>query len=512
MGIYKLYEFLCKKAPKCIKKTNINEYRGHYISIDASIFMYKYLIKIKNKNECLKNNKNEITNHIFGFLYKTINMLNNQIIPIYVFDGRPPYLKYIQKHRNKNIIKKKIKNKKNIYLKYKTVVTKMGIKQLMKFLSDHAPSSIKETKYDAYTGRKLAIDASTSLYQFMIAIRDGEQFANLTNEAGEITSHLSGMLSRTVKLLEHGIKPVYVFDGVPPDMKRDELRKRSSKRNDATESLENAIEDGDQNEIKKFTQRTVRVTKKQNQDVQNLLTLMGLPVVDSPSEAEAQCARMARAGVVYAAATEDMDALTFSAPILVRNLNFSEAGKNKKGVLEVRLDVALEELEINMDQFIDFCILCGCDYCGTIRGIGPNKAFDLIKKYINIDDVMKALDPEKYPPPESWEYAKARELFRNPEIADPEKIEIEWKDPDYDGLKKFLVEENNFSEVRIDNFLKRLKDSRSKTSQMRLENFFGGAPSAKKAPKDAKSKAAPKSKTGAGRKPVVTASAKKVKK
>ncbi|KAL3643531.1 Elongation of fatty acids protein 2 [Castilleja foliolosa] len=64
----------------------------------------------------------------------------------------------------------------------------------------------------------------------------------LTNESGEVTSHLQGMFSRTIRLLEAGIKPVYVFDGKPPDMKKEELAKRYSKRADATEELNDAIE------------------------------------------------------------------------------------------------------------------------------------------------------------------------------------------------------------------------------------------------------------------------------
>merc|ERR1712187_1070727 len=121
---------------------------------------------------------------------------------------------------------------------------------------------------------------------------------------------------------------------------------------------------------------TVRVTKEQNEEVKQLLRLMGIPIVDAPSEAEATCAALCRDGKVYAAATEDADCLTFGTKTLVRNLMAAES--QKKTILEVNLELALEQLNVTMDQFIDFCILCGCDYCDTIKGGGPSTAIKLI--------------------------------------------------------------------------------------------------------------------------------------
>merc|ERR1712003_563594 len=99
----------------------------------------------------------------------------------------------------------------------------------------------------AYTGRLLAIDASMCLYQFLIMIRENQSgsYQNLTNEQGQVTSHIIGMLTRTLKLMESGIKPVYVFDGKPPDLKLAELDARRQKRQEANENLAAAIETGD---------------------------------------------------------------------------------------------------------------------------------------------------------------------------------------------------------------------------------------------------------------------------
>jgi len=96
---------------------------------------------------------------------------------------------------------------------------KMGIKGLTALLSQHAPNAIKEHEIKTLFGRKVAIDASMSIYQFLIAVRqkDGEM---LQNDAGETTSHLMGFFYRTIRIVENGIKPAYIFDGKPPEMKK----------------------------------------------------------------------------------------------------------------------------------------------------------------------------------------------------------------------------------------------------------------------------------------------------
>ncbi|VDK69319.1 unnamed protein product [Cylicostephanus goldi] len=177
----------------------------------------------------------------------------------------------------------------------------------------------------SYFGRKVAIDASMCLYQFLIAVRqDGSQ---LQSESGETTSHLMGMFYRTIRMIDNGVKPCYVFDGKPPDMKSGELEKRSEKRAEAEKALTEAKERGDTEAVDKFERRLVKVTKEQNEDVKKLLRLMGVPIVEARGEAEAQCAALVKAKKVYGTATEDMDALTFGSDVLLRHMTFAEAKK-----------------------------------------------------------------------------------------------------------------------------------------------------------------------------------------
>jgi flap endonuclease-1 len=344
----------------------------------------------------------------------------------------------------------------------------MGIQGLSKLLADQAPKAISEHAIGQMFGRKVAIDASMSIYQFLIAVRS--EGAVLTNETGETTSHLLGMFYRTIRMLENGIKPVYVFDGKPPALKSNELKKRSDRRADATKELAEAEEVGNAEQVDKFSRRLVKVTKQHNDECKKLLTLMGIPYVESPSEAEAQCASMARHGIVFAAGSEDMDTLTFGSPVLLRHLTFSEA--RKMPINQLNLAEALEGLELSMSQFIDLCILLGCDYCPTIKGIGPKKALSLIKEHKSIEGILDNLDTTKYPVPEDWFFKEARKIFENPDVLDPTKIDLKWNAPNEEELVQFLVQEKGFNEERVRNNVKKINSTRGKSSQGRLDAFF----------------------------------------
>ncbi|KMZ64159.1 Flap endonuclease 1 [Zostera marina] len=346
----------------------------------------------------------------------------------------------------------------------------MGIKGLTKLLADNAPKCMKEQKFESYFGRKIAIDASMSIYQFLIVIgRTGVE--TLTNEAGEVTSHLQGMFTRTIRLLEAGIKPVYVFDGAPPDLKKQELAKRYSKRADATEDLAEAVETGDKEGIEKYSKRTVKVTKQHNDDCKRLLRLMGVPVVEAPSEAEAECAALCKNDKVYAVASEDMDSLTFAAPRFLRHL--MDPSSRKIPVMEFDVAKVLEELELTMDQFIDLCILSGCDYCDSIRGIGGMTALKLIRQHGSIEKILENINKERFQIPEIWPYQEARRLFKEPVVtcAD-QQPDLKWTSPDEEGIVAFLVNENGFNNERVLKGVEKIKAAKNKSSQGRLESFF----------------------------------------
>eukprot|EP00055_Hartaetosiga_balthica_P009514 m.38044 g.38044 ORF g.38044 m.38044 type:complete len:345 (+) comp6775_c0_seq2:61-1095(+) len=327
----------------------------------------------------------------------------------------------------------------------------MGIKDLSKVIGDHAANAVLEKEIKSYFGRVVAIDASMSLYQFLIAIRsEGD---SLTNAEGEATSHLSGFFYRTIRMVNNGIKPLYVFDGKPPTMKGGELAKRTERRKEAQAKLETATEEGDAEEMEKFSRRLVHVTREHAKQCQELLEYMGMPYIVAPCEAEAQCAELVKGGIAYATATEDMDALTFGTNVLLRHMTFSEA--RKMPIKEIHLDKVLEGLELSTDQFVDLCILLGCDYTDKIGGIGPKRAITLIQDHKTIEGVLEAIAKEKkaskYTIPDDWKYDEARLLFKEPDVTKAEELKdkIEWKAPDIDKLIEYMCLKNGFDEKRI---------------------------------------------------------------
>lgn len=374
----------------------------------------------------------------------------------------------------------------------------MGIHGLTKLIADHAPSALREAPISSFFGRKVAIDASMCIYQFLIAVRtegsNGSAGLNLTNSKGETTSHLMGMFYRTIRMMEYGIKPIFVFDGKPPHLKGGQLAKRLDRREEAQVLAKKAEEDGDQVTLDKMTRRLVKAIKKHSDECKQLLTLMGIPVVQAPCEAEAQCAQLVKDGLAYAAGSEDMDTLTFGSHILLRHLTFSEA--RKMPIVEIHLKEILSSLSIKIEGFIDLCILLGCDYTDSIRGIGPMRAVQLIKEHGSIENILAVpglvgkpggggSDGEgnkedgtscsKYQEPAEFPYKEARDLFINPDViraSDTAIAPFKWALPDVEGVVKFMVEENGFDEKRIRSGLDKLIKSRGASTQGRLDSFF----------------------------------------
>ncbi len=328
----------------------------------------------------------------------------------------------------------------------------MGVARLRELLEP------REIDFKVLAGREIAIDAFNALYQFLTSIlKDGRP---LMDSRGRITSHLNGLLYRTVNLMEEGIKPVYVFDGEPPELKRKTLKMREERKEEAERRLRRART---REEREKYARQVVRLNEELVEDAKKLLDLMGVPWVQAPSEGEAQCAYMARKGDVWAAGSQDYDSLLFGSPRLVRNLTIvgrrrlpsGEEVEVKPELLE--LERVLEDLGLeSREQLVDVAILLGTDYNPDgVPGIGPKRALSLIRKYGSIEnlkdtELWRKIE-ESLPAP----VEEIKRLFLEPEVTDD--YELEWREPDEEGIVRFLVEERDFSEDRVRRAVERLR-------------------------------------------------------
>ena len=129
-----------------------------------------------------------------------------------------------------------------------------------------------------------------------------------------------------------------------------------------------------------------------------------------------------------------------------------------------------------MPQFVDICILSGCDYCDTIKGVAALTAHKLVKAHGSLEKAIDSLDKDKQPAPEGVDFDEVRALFVSPVVADPATVELKWTQPDEAGILQFLVKEKGFSEERIAPGIKKLIKARASGEQMRMDSFFKKVP------------------------------------
>jgi flap endonuclease-1 len=315
----------------------------------------------------------------------------------------------------------------------------MGIKNLLKFLSSYEGIvNILENDND-YKKEKVAIDISIVLYKVIIAIRNSG--ADLTNKSGDIVSHLLGLFNKTIYLLKKNIIPIYVFDGGIPDMKKKVLDNRREMKKKAWEKMEQC---NDEKERIKYFKRTVSISNKQIKECKKLLDLMGVPYVQAPEEADSQCAQLVKDGIADSVFTEDMDILTFGSSKIYRNLD-----SYKKNTIEIKLDDILMKINLNYDQFIELCLLFGCDYWDGLRDISSYVVYDIYIKYKNIPDTIDYFKNIGYCVPDYNEYNKYKNYFINAPYKIIENIEL--KKANIDLLTDFLVNKCSLVKSKIIN-------------------------------------------------------------
>jgi len=355
----------------------------------------------------------------------------------------------------------------------------MGIKGLHKFLETYAPKGIKEINVSTLQDKVIAIDASIFIYQFASAIKSS--IDDLKTSDGKVTTHIHGILTKTLGILKKKIKPIFVFDGKPPSLKQRVLDTRKDTKSNASieikqvkrklkklqiklEPMPETIEDIKvqlenitkakelETVLTKLQKKAVSVTHAQMEECKEIIKLLGIPIIEALEEADSECAWLVKSKIADFVASEDMDILTFGAPKLIRKLS------SKSTVIEYDLAKILSELGIDQIQFIDLCILLGCDYTGTIGKVGPKKAYELIKTYGSIESMIVLdlgfdLTNPKYIIPENFIYTESAEYFKNPPIKpidlNSDSNKIKWTKPDYSVLQELLKTKYEYSDENI---------------------------------------------------------------
>ncbi|MCX8204723.1 MAG: flap endonuclease-1 [Candidatus Nezhaarchaeota archaeon] len=331
---------------------------------------------------------------------------------------------------------------------------------------------VKEvTELGRLRGKRLAVDASNVLYQFLALIRKPDGTL-LTDPRGRVTSHLVGLAFRSTRLLyDYDIDLVFVFDGPPPSFKREEVAKRKSVRERALIEWREALSRGDF--TKAFSKAVVSgaLTRDMVEDSKRLLKLLGIPYVEAPSEGEAQAAFMVAKGDAWAVGSQDFDSLLFGSPRLVRYVTIQGTEfLPSKGVVKrlkpevIELQATLSYLGLSRDQLIDIAILTGTDFNRGIRGVGPLRAFRLIKAYGGLESIPSSIRSQL-----PSHIDEVKEFFLNPPVT--HDYSLDYCELNAEGLKRFLCDERGFAEDRVDKLIKRMEGFRALRLQAKLSSW-----------------------------------------
>ena len=290
-------------------------------------------------------------------------------------------------------------------------------------------------KLEQLKNKPIAIDCYNTLYQFM------RTMPMLTDKHGRVTSHLVGLFNRTTRLMSMGLKLCYVLDGPFPEIKK---HKR--------------IVSGAA--VQPRTSRTF--TAEMIAEVRALLEALGIPVVQAPSEGEAQAAHMAARRDVWAVATQDYDALVFGAPRMIKNLTFAKTRRWPKGgkfsligTYLIELKELLKQHKLDKSQLLTLAVLIGSDFGPGVAGIGPKKGLKLVQKYGHrFDALFRTV---------GWNYAYSWKEVYDCMATMPvtNKYRLRWKKINRTELLRILVKEHDFNEARVLTALKRAEQKKS---------------------------------------------------
>jgi len=326
----------------------------------------------------------------------------------------------------------------------------------VKFRDIVSPDNIK---FQDLESKIVALDAANVIYQFLSSIRQPDG-TPLMDQNRNITSHFSGILYRTSSLIEKGIKPVYIFDGVSDVLKKGTQDKRREIKVESQKKWEEALEEGRIEDARKFAVRSSRMSRGIIEGSKKLLELLGVPYIQAIGEGEAQASYMVEKGDAWCVGSQDYDCLLFGATRMVRNLTIT-GGKANLELIDLKR--VLEKLEINREQLIDIAILVGTDFNMGVKGIGAKTGLKLIKEHENIFNVIEKLDIEMEVEPEVLRNIFLKHDFKS-------DYQLKWKSPEIDGVVGFLCGEHDFSEPRVLSALDKFK--KIDNNQKSLEDWF----------------------------------------
>ncbi|XP_032901005.1 flap endonuclease 1 isoform X1 [Amblyraja radiata] len=470
MGINRLAELIRERAAGAITSKSIYAYEGSVMALDAAVVMNQFRMARPDRRYL------HHLSQIVGVFYRTASLLEKGIKPVFVFDGPAPRMK-------SRVLRKRQKWKADPLGQEHTCGP---VPESQEHACGQVPGNQEHACDQVPGGQEHACGQVPGNQEHACGQVPGSQ-EHACGSVPESQEHACGQIPES---LEHACGQVPDFAEPACKGTQDTCGEmRGAEGGPSLEEGSHAPPGGtEQREKRKGEQNTAAAldgkvpvesfVRNGRQDCQRLLTLLGVPYIEAPGEAEATCAALVRAGLVHCTATEDMDALPFGCSRLVRHVTASPHAR----VEEFSLPAVLQALQLSHEQFVDLCILLGCDYCDKIHGVGPGRALPLLQQHHSLDGVVQHLRPGRLAVPEDWPYREARRLFLQPAVTDPGGVTLEWGAPDEEGLVQLLVHEKHAKERRVRSRIQRLRESLREVErrsrmftaerQQRLDDFY----------------------------------------
>jgi len=327
----------------------------------------------------------------------------------------------------------------------------MGIKNLTSFLQEHCPTSIRKVNLKELHGKKTAIDVSIFLYRFKY-------------KANRL---IPKFLEQINRLLVNNITPIYIFDGIPGEEKKEVIVNRQNKLKEKKILIDNLKKEIDETEdleqknklkqnLNKLDNKTIHVTKEDVLQVKYLFDLLNIKYIQAIGEADLLCSKMCSTGKVDFVITEDMDILTSGSKLLLRDFNIY----NNNATL-FDLNEILNKLEISYEKFVELCIMLGCDYLKRPNGMGPKKSFKLVKECENADDIVLKMKEKGVILEDDYigKFKKSKQIFMNYNMDYCSNVCVtidSLYDNQIENIKIFLNKYTGLSEKQISNRIKNI--------------------------------------------------------
>jgi len=301
----------------------------------------------------------------------------------------------------------------------------MGIHNLHPFLRNKCPECYHDINLSQLSGQRIAVDVSLYMYKYKVTqgewwiraflklimcLRRNNVHCVFIYDTGCCQEKLAERARRMQgknKLEDKTTELRYAIDEykrtkvVLPVMQRVLDRQKSSQKIKRLLGKDNFVDlKCVERYLDKLETQSVSITRKDINYSKKLFSLLGVPYFDAELEAETLCAILAREGKVLAGLSEDTDVLAYYCPMFLHNINTS-----RDTCTVLIFEQLLAALKLEKAQFRDLCIMCGNDYNPNLKGIGPNKAYDLLIKHQNLDNLAKLEDITPL------NHIRSRELF-----------------------------------------------------------------------------------------------------